>query len=164
MLELSMRVLAIDPGFDRCGVAVLEYVEGKEDLLYSTCIMTDKTATLPHRLAAIGQELEEVITTHKPTALGIETLFFNKNITTGIGVAQARGVVLYIAEQHGLTIYEHGPQEVKVAVTGYGNSDKAAVYAMIQRLVPNIPQKAKDDEYDAIAVGITTLAQHGRNR
>ncbi len=164
MLELSMRVLAIDPGFDRCGVAVLEYVEGKEDLLYSTCIMTDKPATLPHRLAAIGQELEEVITTHKPTALGIETLFFNKNITTGIGVAQARGVVLYIAEQHGLTIYEHGPQEVKVAVTGYGNSDKAAVYAMIQRLVPNIPQKAKDDEYDAIAVGITTLAQHGRNR
>ena len=164
MLELSMRVLAIDPGFDRCGVAVLEYVDGKEALIYSTCIMTDKTATLPHRLATIGAALEVVIATHKPTTLGIETLFFNKNITTGIGVAQARGVVLYIAEQHGLTIYEHGPQEVKVAVTGYGNSDKTAVYAMIQRLVPNIPKKAKDDEYDAIAVGITTLAQHGRNR
>jgi crossover junction endodeoxyribonuclease RuvC len=157
-----MRVLAIDPGYDRCGVAILEYVAGKEVLLYSTCIMTDKAAALPHRLTAIGQEIEAIIATHKPTTLGIETLFFNKNITTGIGVAQARGVVLYIAEQHGLTIYEHGPQEVKVAVTGYGNSDKAAVYAMIQRLVPHIPQKAKDDEYDAIAVGITTLAQHGR--
>lgn len=159
-----MRVLAIDPGFDRCGVAVLEYENGKEALLYSTCIMTDKTAPLPHRLATIGHELEAIITTHKPNALGIETLFFNKNITTGIGVAQARGVVLYIAQQHGLAIYEHGPQEVKVAVTGYGSSDKTAVYAMIQRLVPNIPKKAKDDEYDAIAVGITTLAQHGRNR
>ncbi len=164
MLETSMRILAIDPGFDRCGVAILEYAAGKEVLLFSTCIMTDKTATLPHRLATIGTVLETIIAEHKPTALGIETLFFNKNITTGIGVAQARGVVLYIAEQHGLTIYEHGPQEVKVAVTGYGNSDKTAVYAMIQRLVPNIPKKALDDEYDAIAVGITTLAQHGRNR
>jgi crossover junction endodeoxyribonuclease RuvC len=159
-----MRVLAIDPGFDRCGVAVLEYRDGKEVLVFSTCIMTDKTAPFPQRIATIGHELEAIITTHQPTTLGIETLFFNKNITTGIGVAQARGVVLYIAEQHGLTIYEHGPQEVKVAVTGYGSSDKAAVYAMIQRLVANIPKKAKDDEYDAIAVGITTLAQHGRSR
>lgn len=164
MLELTMRVLAIDPGFDRCGAAIIEYVDGKEVLLYSTCITTDKNTPLPRRLATIGAELEAIIATHKPTTLGIETLFFNKNITTGIGVAQARGVVLYIAEQHGLTIYEHGPQEVKVAVTGYGNSDKTAVYAMIQRLVPNIPQTALDDEYDAIAVGITTLAQHGRNR
>ncbi len=159
-----MRVLAIDPGFDRCGVAILEYVDGKEVLVFSTCISTDKTTPLPHRLTTIGQTLVSIIATHNPTAMGIETLFFNKNITTGIGVAQARGVVLYIAEQHGLTIYEHGPQEVKVAVTGYGNSDKTAVYAMIQRLVPNIPKKALDDEYDAIAVGITTLAQHGRNR
>lgn len=159
-----MRVLAIDPGFDRCGAAVLEYVDGKEQLLFSTCILTDKTASLPHRLATLGTELESIIATYAPTTLGIETLFFNKNITTGIGVAQARGVVLYIAELHGLTIYEHGPQEVKVAVTGYGASDKSAVYAMVTRLIKNIPEKAKDDEYDAIAVGITTLAQHGRNR
>ena len=159
-----MRVLAIDPGFDRCGVAVLEYVDGKEQLLFSTCIETNKKNIRAKRLEQIGTSLSEIIANHTPTALGIETLFFNKNITTGIGVAEARGVALYIAARQGLAIYEHGPQEVKVAVTGYGNSDKAAVYAMIQRLVPNIPKKAKDDEYDAIAVGITTLAQHGRNR
>ena len=160
----SMRVLAIDPGFDRCGVAVIEYVAGKEHLLYSACIETDRKATHAARLATIGTTLTDIIKRYTPTALGIETLFFNKNVTTGIKVAEARGMILYIAEQHGLTIYEHGPQEVKVAVTGYGNSDKAAVYAMIQRLIPTVPQKAKDDEYDAIAVGITTLAQHGRNR
>ncbi len=163
MLSL-MRVLAIDPGFDRCGVAVLEYKDGKESLLFSTCITTDKTTDIASRITTIGEALHAIIAAHQPTTLGIETLFFNKNITTGIGVAQARGVVLYIAKQHGLTIFEHGPQEVKVAVTGYGSSDKTAVYAMIQRLVPGVPPKAKDDEYDAIAVGITTLAQHGRSR
>lgn len=157
-----MRVLAIDPGFDRCGVAILEYVSGRESLIFSTCILTNKSNDLASRITHIGTTLETIITTYQPTALGIETLFFNKNITTGIGVAQARGVVLYIAKRHELAIYEHGPQEVKVAVTGYGSSDKAAVYDMVTRLVANVPQKAKDDEYDAIAVGITTLAQHGR--
>lgn len=157
-----MRVLAIDPGYDRCGVAVMELVAGRENLLYSTCIETDRQAHLSDRLFTIGQTLERIIEEHTPTALAIETLFFNKNITTGIGVASARGVVLYIATKASLPIYEFGPQEVKVAVTGYGNSDKAAVYAMINRLISAVPKKAKDDEYDAIAVGITALAQHGR--
>ncbi len=158
-----MRVLGIDPGFDRCGVAILEYVHGVEHVVFSQCIMTDKAADLADRITHIGFEIEAIIRTHQPTAMGIETLFFNKNITTGIGVAQARGVILYIAKQHQLPIYEHGPQEVKVAVTGYGSSDKTAVYDMIERLVKNVPTKAKDDEYDAIAVAVTTLAQYGRS-
>ncbi len=159
-----MRVLAIDPGFDRCGVAILEYRNGKEVLLYSQCIETDKKAVRVDRLYQIAQTLTSIIDQYQPTCLGIETLFFNKNITTGIGVAEARGVVLYVARLANLAIFEHGPQEVKVAVTGYGASDKRAVYAMIKRLIGNLPEKAKDDEYDAVAVGITTLAQHGRNR
>lgn len=159
-----MRVLGIDPGFDRCGVAILEYQNGKEQLLYSNCITTDKKADLASRITHIGNEIATIIKTYQPNTLSIETLFFNKNITTGIGVAQARGVVLYVAAQHNLTIFEHGPQEVKVAVTGYGSSDKPAVYAMIHRLIPTVPTKAKDDEYDAIAVAITCLAQHGRKQ
>jgi crossover junction endodeoxyribonuclease RuvC len=159
-----MKVLAIDPGYDRCGVAIMELVGGKEILHFSTCIETDRKATLPQRLHQIGRELSLIIKTHSPDSLGIETLFFNKNITTGIGVAQARGVILYLAEEAGFTIYEFGPQEVKVAVTGHGGSDKPAVYSMIQRLVKEVPEKAKDDEYDAIAVGITALAQYGRTR
>jgi crossover junction endodeoxyribonuclease RuvC len=157
-----MKVLAIDPGYDRCGVAVMELIAGKEHLYFSTCIETDRKAALPQRLHHIGQELVAVIAAHSPDSLGIETLFFNKNITTGIGVAQARGVILYLAQEAGLRIYEFGPQEVKVAVTGHGGSDKQAIYSMVKRLVPNIPVNVKDDEYDAIAVGITTLAQHGR--
>jgi len=72
--------------------------------------------------------------------------------------------VIYLAQAANCHIYEFGPQEVKVAVTGYGKSDKAGVISMIQKLLPQAPLKALDDEYDAIAVGITCLAHHGRNQ
>lgn len=157
-----MKVLAIDPGFDRCGVAVLERENGRETVRYSNCITTNKSDTLAERLVTIGRAIEKILTEHKPDTVAIETLFFNKNITTAIGVAQARGAILYIAKKNNCTIYEFGPQEIKVAVTGYGKSDKTAVYDMIKRLVTNIPPKALDDEYDAIATGVTCLAHHGR--
>ena len=158
-----MRVLAIDPGYDRLGVAVMEYQNGKEHLLYSTCVLTDKKSALTERLFAIGTAVSELITIYTPDTVAIETLFFNKNIKTAIGVAQARGIIIYLAKKADCIVYEFGPQEIKVAVTGYGNSDKSAVFAMVSRLVSNVPQVALDDEYDAIAVGITCLAQFGRN-
>lgn len=156
-----MKVLAIDPGYDRLGVAVLEVQNGTEVLLYSTCVITERETPLPERLLIIGNAVEELLMKHTPDAVGIETLFFNKNIKTAIGVAQARGIILYLAKKHGCTVYEFGPQEIKVAVTGYGKSDKRAVLDMIMRLVKNVPKNALDDEYDAIAVGITCLA-HSR--
>lgn len=159
-----MRVLGVDPGYDRLGVAVLEYQDGKEQVLYSSCIETSRSATLPERLAELGTQLATVLKNHRPTALAIETLFFNKNQKTGIGVAHARGVVVYLAIEAGCAVYEFGPQEIKVAVTGYGNSDKGAVIDMVQRLVPTAPSSALDDEHDAIAVAMTCLAHHGRGR
>lgn len=158
-----MRVLAIDPGYDRLGVAVMEYQNGKEHLLYSSCVLTDKKSELTDRLFVIGDTIAQLIALHTPDTVAIETLFFNKNIKTAIGVAQARGIIIYLAKKAGCVVHEFGPQEIKVAVTGYGNSDKAAVFAMVSRLVPNVPKQALDDEYDAIAVGITCLAQFGRN-
>jgi crossover junction endodeoxyribonuclease RuvC len=158
-----MRVIAIDPGYDRLGVAVMEYQNGQEVLLFSTCIESSRTDELPDRLLTIGDRFAEIIREFKPTAIGIETLFFNKNIKTAIGVSQARGTLLYLAKRAGCAVYEFGPQEIKTAVTGYGKSDKKAVIDMVCRLVKNTPQKALDDEYDAIAVGIACLATHGRN-
>lgn len=155
-----MRIIGIDPGYDRLGLAIVERVNGTDTLVHSRCVETDRTRSLPDRLAHIGREVEEALTTFQPTQLGIETLFFNKNQTTAIAVAQARGVVLYLARIHDIDVREFGPQEVKVAVTGYGKSDKAAVRTMLERLVANIPAGALDDEYDAIAVGITALAHH----
>lgn len=159
-----MRVLAIDPGYDRLGVAIMEFSEGKEKLLFSTCIETTRTDSLPDRLYTLGVAITKLIADFAPDTMAIETLFFNKNIKTAIGVAQARGMLLYLAKVANCTIYEFGPQEIKVAVTGYGNANKDAVYAMVTRLVADVPTNALDDEYDAVAVGITCLAQYGRGR
>lgn len=158
-----MKVLALDPGYDRLGIAVLERSAGKEVLLFSTCILTDKNTGLTERLLHIGNAVSDCLNEHAPDAVAIETLFFNKNIKTGIGVAQVRGIIIYLAKHVGCTVYEFGPQEIKVAVTGYGKSDKSAVIDMVKRLVKNAPLKALDDEYDAIAVGITALAHHREN-
>lgn len=154
------RVIGIDPGYDRLGVAILEMVDGKETVIFSTCIETSREKDLHERLFEAGKELTVIFATYKPTLLGIETLFFNQNVSTAIGVAQARGVILYLARLAGCTVCELGPQEVKVAITGYGKSDKTAVLDMLRRLVNELPEKAHDDEYDAIAVAVTALAHH----
>ena len=155
-----MRVLAVDPGYDRLGVAVLEHDAGSEKLFYSSCIETDKAADLSSRLHYLGEQFSNLLREYHPDAVAVETLFFNKNQKTAVAVAEARGVILYLAREHNATVYEFGPQEIKVAVTGYGNSDKTAVIDMVKRLLPDAPDKALDDEYDAIAVGITALAHH----
>lgn len=133
---------------------------GRESLIYSTCIETDKAAELPDRLHHAGSAIEKLLGEHQPDAVAIETLFFNKNQKTAIGVAQMRGIIIYLAKQAGCIIQEFGPQEIKIATTGYGNSDKNAVIMMVKQLIVNAPDKALDDEYDAIAVGITALAHH----
>lgn len=153
-----MRVLAFDPGYDRLGVAVLDKIDNKEVLLFSDCINTDKKSELNDRLCIIGQAVKTLIKEQKPEAVAIETLFFNKNVKTAIGVAEVRGIIIFLAKDAGLEVFEYSPQQIKVAVTGYGAGDKTAVYTMIKRLVKNIPDGALDDEYDAIATGITFLA------
>ena len=155
-----MRVLAVDPGYGRLGVAILEKDGGAEKLLYSSCVETDKDTDLGSRLHYLGEQFRTLLREYHPDAVAIETLFFNKNQKTAVAVAEARGVILFLATEHDARVYEFGPQEVKVAVTGYGNSDKAAVIDMVKRLLPAAPEKALDDEYDAIAIGITALAHH----
>jgi crossover junction endodeoxyribonuclease RuvC len=155
-----MKVIGVDPGYDRLGVAVMEKDGGKERLIFSTCILTDKKAALPERIGEAGAQFRSIISEHRPDQVAIETLFFNKNQKTAVAVAEARGAIIFLAREYGAAVKEFGPAEVKVAVTGYGKSDKTAVTDMLRRLVPNIPLKAMDDEYDAIAVAVTALAHH----
>jgi len=149
-------VLAIDPGFDRVGVAVLE----KDNLLYSECIETDRKSPHAERLLQIGEEVRRVIKKWKPEDLAIEELFFNKNITNALKVSEARGVIVYEAVRAGLEVHEYSPQAIKIAVTGYGKADKTQVESMVRKLVKiaETERKMLDDELDAIAVGITHLA------
>lgn len=155
-----MKVLALDPGYDRLGVAVMEKRGGDETLLYSGCITSDKNQPFSLRLSEIGDAVRSLIKEHAPGVVALETLFFNKNVKTALMVSEVRGVVVFLAVEAGCELREFGPQEIKVAVTGYGKSDKAAVIDMVKRLLKKVPEKAHDDEYDAIAVGITALAHY----
>jgi crossover junction endodeoxyribonuclease RuvC len=164
MTPKPFRILAIDPGYDRLGVAIVERQANQAKLVFSTCVESSRHETFSERLGFLGRALTELCLAYTPSHLAIETLFFNKNVKTALLVAQARGMILYVARQHDLTICEYSPQQVKVATTGYGNSDKHAVYTMVKRLIPATPAGGRDDEYDAIAVGITCLAHNGQGR
>lgn len=155
---LRKRVLAFDPGFERLGAAVLDREGGKEVLVYSDCIRTSPTLTFTDRLKELGLAVEALITTYTPTTVALEDVYFAKNEKTAMKIAEVRGVLAYLAAKNNLIIYEYTPMQVKVAITGYGKSDKAAVSAMVPRLVALEPKKRLDDELDAIAIGLTCLA------
>jgi crossover junction endodeoxyribonuclease RuvC len=156
---ITRRALAIDPGFDRMGVAVVALQDGKEILLHSECIKTNSKDKREIRLKAIGLGVRKIISKWKPEELAIETLFFNTNTTSAIGVAEARGVAIFESATANLEVFEYGPQAIKAAVTGYGRANKSQVETMIKQLI-KLPDQTKgrlDDEIDAIAVGITHL-------
>ena len=154
-----MRILGIDPGYGRCGVAVIEKQNGKEVLLFSDCIETSKETEFSERLNEISVALKKIIAEYTPDKVALEKLFFYSNQKTAIDVAQARGVMIAAASEKNIPIVDVTPAQVKLAVTGYGKSDKRQVIAMVKRLI-NIEKDIKyDDEYDAIAVALTVLAE-----
>ena len=122
-----MKILGIDPGYDRLGIAVIDKpprVQGaktKETLVYSGCFQTSPKDTIYLRLEQIGKEIGRVIDEHQPECLAIENLYITKNQKTAMRVAEARGIILYEAQKRGLTITEYTPMEIKLAVTGDGS-------------------------------------------
>lgn len=154
-----MRILAIDPGYERLGIAILEKNKGsKEVLLFSECFHTLKA--LPHakRLSLISLEIKKIIREFSPSALSIETLFLTTNHKTVMAVAEARGVILSTASTLGLTVFEYSPPQIKLAVTGDGRADKKAIQKMIPLLIKTEKTILLDDEFDAIAAGLACLA------
>ena len=127
----SVRILGIDPGFDRLGICILDKEGSKEMLVYSACVQTSKKDSFEERLSIVGKALESLLTTYTPAELAIEKLFFAKNQTTAINVAEVRGVVLYLAHNHGLTIHEYSPPEIKLAVAGHGKASKSDIFHMV---------------------------------
>lgn len=153
-----MRVLGIDPGYDRMGVAIIEKQNGKETVIFSTCLSTNPKDDFSDRLLSLGQDLEQVIKDWKPTALSTEKLFITNNQKTATNVAEVRGMVGYVSRKAGLTVTEYTPLQIKMAVTGYGKATKNQVTDMIGKLV-NLDKKIRlDDEYDAIGAALTHLA------
>jgi len=152
-----MRVLGIDPGFDRLGLAVLEGDPSKPQHVWSDCVSPAK-GRAETRLAAVYEAVSSAILQYKPDKVSLETLLFSTNKKTAMAVAESRGAILAAAGAHRVTVSEYSPGQVKLAVTGYGASDKAAIARMIPHLI-SLPQKKRvDDELDAIAVAIAGLA------
>lgn len=151
-----MIVLGIDPGTARTGYGIVSREGSSLRMVDFGCLETIDDRPLGARLLLIHDGISDLIETWRPEAVGVERLFFNRNVQTAIAVAQARGVVLYAAAQHGLPVVELGPHEVKLAVTGYGRATKDQVQRMVQLLLSMTELPRPDDAADALAVAVCT--------
>lgn len=149
-----MRILGIDPGYGTTGFAILEAQRGAYQLLRCGVITTPPGMAFPRRLQMLHGDMQQLLDAAKPDALAIEELFFGQNVTTGIGVAHARGVILLSAAQRDVEIFEYKPMQVKQAVVGYGSATKHQVMDMTRRLLKLEKLPRPDDAADAIAISL----------
>lgn len=150
-----MRIIGIDPGTGILGFGVVDIIGGRAKLVDAGVIRTPPHTPLEDRLVEIFDGLTEIVVATKPSIMSIEKLFFSKNVTTAISVAQARGVAMLVGKQAGLTIEEYNPMQIKQSLTGYGKADKKQVQEMvrIQLGLKEVPKP--DDCADALAAAIT---------
>ena len=166
-----MRILGIDPGYGITGFGLVEANRGNCVLLRCGAITTPAGMDFSARLEIIYEDMRRLLEATKPDAVAIEELFFGQNVTTGIGVAQARGVVLLAVRKAGLEVTSYKPMQVKQAVVGYGNATKHQVQDMTKRLLGLSAMPKPDDAADAIAIALcharsstSLLAQARRNQ
>ena len=149
-----MIALGIDPGTAVCGFGVVELEDGRLRLVDAGVVRTAHGETDAERLRLLHSALTELVAQHRPARVGVERLFFQRNVQTAMAVGQARGVALLVAAQAGLVVDEPTPNEVKQAVCGNGAADKAQVAAMVSRLLGASLVGVADDATDALAVAI----------
>ena len=155
-----MRILGIDPGYDRLGIAILERTATSEQFVYGACVQTSASLPFAERLSLVGDAITECIYKHTPAHVALEQVFFNTNQKTAMDVAAVRGVIMYLAHAHALPVFEYTPPQIKTAVTGSGRANKREVMHMLYHLSKLPEKKRLDDEYDAIAVALTHSAVH----
>ncbi len=153
-----MKVIGIDPGIDRVGVGIIEYVNNKYKLLFQQLIHTDKSLTTPQRLVGVYEQLQEILSHWQVDAASVEKLFFCKNVTNAMTVSQARGVICLALCQANIPIYEYTPMQIKQALTGYGRGTKQQVQELVRMLLglKELPTK-NDDVTDGMAMAITHI-------
>lgn len=149
-----MRILGIDPGYGITGFGVIDSVKGQNTLLTCGAITTPPGMDFSARLEIIYNDMRDLLAQTKPDAVAIEELFFGQNVTTGIGVAQARGVVLLAIRQAGLEVTSYKPMQVKLSLVGYGNATKHQMMDMTRRLLHLSAMPKPDDAADAIAIAL----------
>ena len=149
-----MRILGIDPGYGITGFGIVEAQGGACRLLRCGAITTPPNTEFSWRLEVMYHDMQQLLEAAKPDAVAIEELFFGQNVTTGINVAQSRGVILLAIRQAGVPIYEYKPMQVKQSVVGYGNATKRQVMDMTKRILRLEALPKPDDAADAIAIAL----------
>ncbi|PIZ95846.1 MAG: crossover junction endodeoxyribonuclease RuvC [Candidatus Magasanikbacteria bacterium CG_4_10_14_0_2_um_filter_33_14] len=149
------RILGIDPGFGRIGWGVIEHRKGKWVGVAYGCIETNKKADFVDRLLELSIDLTNIIKKYKPEYSAVEELFFYKNVTTGIKVGQARGVILLTLKQQKVIVYEYTPLQIKQSITGYGRAEKGQLQRMVKMMLGVKKPITPDDAADALAVALT---------
>ena len=149
-----MRILGIDPGYGITGFGIVDAQRNQFQLLQYGAITTPPGTDFPVRLQMIYNDMTQLLQMAKPDAVAIEELFFGQNVTTGIGVAQSRGVILLAIRQAGLTVHSYKPMQVKQSVVGYGNATKHQVQDMTRRILRLEKMPKPDDAADAIAIAL----------
>ena len=149
-----MRILGIDPGYGITGFGLIEAHRGQSRLLQCGAITTPAGMDFSARLEIIYEDMRKLLEMAKPDAVAIEELFFGQNVTTGIGVAQSRGVILLAIRQAGLEVTAYKPAQIKQALVGYGNASKHQMQDMTKRLLHLETMPKPDDAADAIAIAL----------
>ena len=149
-----MRILGIDPGYGITGFGLVEAQQASMRLLRCGAVTTPPNSDFSWRLEMIYHDMTELMQLAKPDAVAIEELFFGHNVTTGMRVAEARGVILLSVRQAGVPVFEYKPMQVKQAVVGYGNASKHQVMDMTKRLLGLQSLPKPDDAADAIAIAL----------
>ncbi|GAB7189839.1 crossover junction endodeoxyribonuclease RuvC [Kineococcus sp. NUM-3379] len=153
-----MRVLAVDPGLTRCGLAVVDAsTGGRARMVAVGLVRTPATDPVPQRLLAVSEGLEEWLDEHSPDVVAVERVFAQANVRSVMGTAQAAGLVLVAAARRGLPVGTHTPSEVKAAVTGSGRAEKAQVAAMVTRILGLAEAPRPADATDALALALCHL-------
>lgn len=155
-----MIVLGIDPGTAMTGYGLVERTGSRLRAVDYGCLETPAGMPLPERLLLIQDGLIDLVESHRPDLVAVERLFFNKNVQTAFAVGQARGVALLTAARYGLPVYEYGPHEVKLAVTGHGRAEKIQVQRMVQVVLGMATLPRPDDAADALAIAICLAHAH----
>lgn len=150
-----MRVMGVDPGLTRCGLSVVEGGQGRKVIALDVeVVRTPSDESLPRRLLIISDTVDHWMDTHHPDVVAIERVFAQQNVSTVMGTAQAGGVIALAAAKRGIDVHFHTPSEVKAAVTGNGNADKAQVTAMVTRILALQTKPTPADAADALALAI----------
>lgn len=157
-----MFVLGIDPGLTRCGYGCIDWTGPSRIRAVSAgVIRTDSSAELPARLATMHHEVTELIAEFSPGVVAIERVLFQVNVATAMAVGHASGVVMAAAAVAGCEVVQYSPNEIKLAVTGYGNADKQQVERMVRSQLGIEKELRPVDAADAIAVALCHSATHG---